>query len=100
MGSYPYTCGIRARGELWCWGNNGGGGVTRHNAISAVPRIVTDGVPGGPEFCPTPVDNDIDGYSGCYGDCDDTNVDVNPAAPELCNGIDDDCDGAVDEGCP
>ncbi len=29
-------------------------------------------------------------------DCDDGDADVNPAASELCNGIDDDCDGAVD----
>ena len=29
-------------------------------------------------------------------DCDDTDPAVNPAAPEICNGIDDDCDGLVD----
>ncbi|MCB9689209.1 MAG: hypothetical protein H6735_29495, partial [Alphaproteobacteria bacterium] len=31
-------------------------------------------------------------------DCDDTNAARNPAAPEACNTIDDDCDGQVDEG--
>jgi hypothetical protein len=31
------------------------------------------------------------------GDCDDRDVDVNPAAVEACNGADDDCDGEVDE---
>jgi Concanavalin A-like lectin/glucanases superfamily/Putative metal-binding motif len=30
-------------------------------------------------------------------DCDDGNSDVNPAAVEACNGLDDDCDGATDE---
>ena len=30
-------------------------------------------------------------------DCDDTDSSVNPAATELCNGLDDDCDGTVDE---
>jgi hypothetical protein len=30
-------------------------------------------------------------------DCDDTLSTVNPAAPELCNGIDDNCDGTIDE---
>jgi len=36
-----------------------------------------------------PLDADID--------CDDTNTDVNPDAIELCDGIDNDRDGAVDE---
>ncbi|MFH1466857.1 MAG: MopE-related protein [Pseudomonadota bacterium] len=31
-------------------------------------------------------------------DCDDADPAVNPAATEICNAIDDDCDGAVDEG--
>ncbi|MFA4845349.1 MAG: MopE-related protein [Patescibacteria group bacterium] len=30
-------------------------------------------------------------------DCDDTNTAVNPGASELCNSLDDDCDGAIDE---
>ncbi|MBX3275614.1 MAG: hypothetical protein KF729_35470 [Sandaracinaceae bacterium] len=31
-------------------------------------------------------------------DCDDTDPEVFPGAPERCNGDDDDCDGRVDEG--
>ena len=31
------------------------------------------------------------------GDCDDAVATTSPAAPETCNGVDDDCDGAVDE---
>jgi hypothetical protein len=36
-------------------------------------------------------------YSLVSGDCDDTRPSVNPAAIETCNGLDDDCDGFVDE---
>ena len=31
-------------------------------------------------------------------DCDDGNPQANPAATELCNGFDDDCDGTIDVG--
>jgi len=43
------------------------------------------------------VDDDEDGYSEADGDCDDLEDDVHPAAEETGNGIDDDCDGVVDE---
>src|SRR5262245_46148199 len=36
------------------------------------------------------------GYVAAADDCDDTNVSAHPGAPELCNGVDDDCDGAID----
>ena len=32
------------------------------------------------------------------GDCDDTTATTNPVAGETCNELDDDCDGAVDDG--
>lgn len=46
--------------------------------------------------CNDNVDADFDGSNQCY-DCDDTNGAVSPTAAERCNGMDDDCDGAIDE---
>ncbi|MFT5684613.1 MAG: hypothetical protein ACI8RZ_005557, partial [Myxococcota bacterium] len=37
------------------------------------------------------------GYIGDATDCDDTDADISPAAPEVCDGADQDCDGDIDE---
>ncbi len=47
------------------------------------------------------VDADSDGWCVIDNDCNDNDPLVHPAAPEVCgDGIDNNCDGAVDEGCP
>jgi len=45
-------------------------------------------------------DLDGDGHLACEEDCDDANPEVHPGHTEVIgNGIDDDCDGAIDETC-
>lgn len=43
------------------------------------------------------IDNDGDGYFACQ-ECNDGDVAIHPNIDESCNGIDDNCDGQVDEG--
>jgi hypothetical protein len=45
----------------------------------------------------TYTDDDGDGYSEVDGDCDDANPNVAPNQAEECNGVDDDCNGQIDE---
>ncbi len=83
-GAYDATLNDDA--ENWCGGQDGYGDGDL-------------GTPGSenPVCCP---DADGDGYldDACGGaDCDDTDADVNPAAIEMCDGVDNDCDGTVDE---
>ena len=75
------------------------------------PNDLDDWVAGGTEWYP---DMDGDGwgalvepvwtcdaprdYVDITEDCDDADPLVNPAAVEVCNGVDDDCEGSVDEG--
>jgi large repetitive protein len=56
------------------------------------------------------IDDDLDGYVDCavdgdgwdgtavtgYEDCDDTDLTIYPTATELCDGLDNDCDGDLD----
>lgn len=55
-----------------------------------------------PTPTPTCVDQDKDGFtfgSQCVGarDCNDTNAKMNPAATEVCDKLDNDCNGVIDD---
>jgi hypothetical protein len=39
-----------------------------------------------------------DGTLGCGTDCDDTDATIHPGVSETCDGVDNDCNGSVDEG--
>jgi hypothetical protein len=96
-------------------GGAGGGGRIRLFVPTVPPSLVTS-VQGGASACDTakgasgsvmaPKDlgcPDLDGdgptSSECGGkDCDDSDPEVRPGAAERCNGEDDDCNGAIDDG--
>jgi hypothetical protein len=52
---------------------------------------------GAPDDTSAPTDNDGDGVPA-EEDCDDNNASVFPGAAETCDGLDNNCDGSVDEG--
>jgi hypothetical protein len=49
---------------------------------------------------PPCTDADGDGFCAQTNDCDDANAQVNPSEPEVCDGLDNDCDGQPDDGNP
>ncbi len=61
-----------------------------------------DGFEGGcdpTDFVPAEfLDLDEDGYRPYDGDCNDEDATINPTQEEVCDGIDNDCDGQVDDG--
>jgi subtilisin family serine protease len=81
------------------------------NGCAASSNMITVTVQAGLTYY---ADFDVDGYgnpnatiTSCTpflgfvlvaGDCNDNNSSINPAATEVCNGIDDDCDNLIDEG--
>ena len=59
---------------------------------------ISDGSINEPEETYTEPDLDGDGYGLLAGDCDDSNPDINPEAEEVCDFIDNNCNGLIDEG--
>lgn len=46
---------------------------------------------------PNDVDDDEDGFTENEGDCDDTDPGIAPGRVDGCDGVDEDCDGTIDE---
>ena len=70
----------------WVYGWPGGAILT--NAVAWAEQLIQ---------C-VGADGDLDGFSDCDGDCDDSDPSIYPAAPEVCDdGIDSNCDGQLDE---
>lgn len=55
---------------------------------------------GNGDACDGNVDQDGDGFAAADGDCDDADPLTAPGAVERCDGVDRDCNGFVDDGCP
>lgn len=72
-----------------------------NNCDGVIDGTVVDG-----DLCALTIDNDLDGYcedpvactdpSVLPGDCDDSQAVVNPGGTEVCDGLDNDCNGVVD----
>lgn len=75
--------------------NNCNGSIDEGLLITVYTDNDSDGYGAGPGFlsCPgTP------GVALVGGDCADNNANINPGAIEVCDGIDNNCNGSIDEG--
>ena len=83
--------------------NNCVGGIDEAGALNATNWYVDDdadgfGVPGTPVSSCTQPAGHADNTADCNDDPNNGGAAINPNASELCNSIDDDCDGTADDG--
>ena len=90
--------GICATGTQTCLNNVWGTCVANNTAVTEIcGNLLDDDCDGQVDENCTVVDNDGDGYD-INNDCDDNNASINPGATEVCDGVDNNCDGNIDEG--
>ena len=68
------------------------------NSVQSNIVVALDLDEDGVDDCFQGTDLDGDGWYSENGDCDDSNPSINPNSIEVCDGLDNDCDGIVDEG--
>ncbi|MDP2313236.1 MAG: MopE-related protein [Pseudomonadota bacterium] len=90
------------RRDVWCsTSSNAAGAVTANTAWRWYDNSGTTrdelGTPGAANYdCMSLPDLDGDGYDGTT-DCDDSDSTISPAGVETCDGVDNDCNGIVDD---
>ena len=104
-----HALAVRPGCPVWAWGNNGQGQLGNGN-VSNTPMMVRSLL-----FNTFYFDGDGDGFGDEYVleqactpspgfvekvDCDDYSATTHPGATEMCNSVDDNCDGTVDDGNP
>jgi hypothetical protein len=70
------------------------------NIRPGVPEYVGTGIDSNCDGVISGIDVDGDGYAVTGGDCEDEDPEIFPGAVERPDGVDDDCDGLIDEGTP
>ena len=91
-GAVPFMDGQVSRWEIVLRGEMPAGFGVSESCLSFL------GADGQPITIGRYPDKDCDGHTSDAGDCDDLNPAVNPGATDVCeNGLDEDCDSAVDE---
>ena len=82
----------------WDTGGDDGGGDDEEPEPWAIYYADEDGDGYGDPGMAVESSTPLPGFVTDSSDCDDTDAAVNAAAEEICDGIDNDCDGLIDEG--